>query len=105
MPLIAENLYIVPDCEDTYFTIGLFLYEIDEFEEALKYYEKSLHFFDEDHSTLYNAGLCYFHLEHYEKALEAFKRALQLKPSSKESRDQIKKTKAELLKQQEKVTS
>lgn len=99
MPLLAQNLYIVPGCDDTYFTIALFFYEIDDFEASLSYYTLSEKHFGEDHSTTYNMGLCYFHLQNYEQALSTLKRALQLKPSSKETKEQIKKTKKELEKQ------
>lgn len=93
---IADNFYYVPECEDIFFSIGLLLYELDHFEEALKYYKKSEEFFGTGFESFFNIGLCYFYLEKYESSLQYLEQALTLKPRSKQIISLIKSAKKKL---------
>lgn len=90
---IENNFYFIPDCDDTFFNIGLILLELEDFETSIQYNEKSLAQFGEDYSTFFNMGLCYYHLDQFEQAETFFEKALEQKHNSKEAKQWLKKTK------------
>ena len=84
IPQVADHFYFLPDCEDIFFSIGLLLYELDLFSEALNYYKKSEKYFGVGFESLMNSGLCYLYLNRYKSALKYFTKAHKLKPRSKQ---------------------
>ena len=93
---IRENFFYVPGCEDTLFALGFLLYNIDHFDEAIKYYEESRLFFGENHELLYNISLCYFYNHNYADALKNLEKAKILKPNNSEVKKLIKQCKNKL---------
>ncbi|WP_298737492.1 SAM-dependent methyltransferase [uncultured Chitinophaga sp.] len=81
MPVIEEHFYMLPKTPDTFFDIGVFFQEIQHYERALEYYEKSIRHFGEKDITLYNMGLCHYHLNQPAAAVESFSAALQQNPT------------------------
>ncbi len=93
---IRDNFFYVPGCEDTLFALGFLLYNIDHYEEAIKFYEESRLFFGESHELLYNLALCYFYNNKYERALENLEKAKLIKPNNAEMKKLIKQCKNKL---------
>lgn len=93
---VADNFYFIPACDDTYFNIGLILIELEKYEEAIEYNNKSLAQFGKDYSTMFNLGLCYFYLENFTVASTQFQRALELKRNATEAKEWLKKTNLKL---------
>lgn len=90
---IQENFFYVPGCDDVLFSIGYLLYSIDRFEEAIRYYELSRRYFEENVEVLFNLGLCYFYMKKYHKALVHFNEALELEPKNQELQRLIRRCK------------
>ena len=57
----------MPGCDDVYFALGLFYYELDHYQDALKYYHLSEKYFDVSFESVYNIALCHFYLEEYDE--------------------------------------
>jgi tetratricopeptide (TPR) repeat protein len=55
---VYERHYPVPGEGDLAFTLGLLLYELEDYGEALNCFEASLEQFGPDSATEYNIGLC-----------------------------------------------
>lgn len=90
MPKVYDNFYYVPGCDDIYFALGLFYYELDHFNEALKYYHLSEKHFEVGFESAFNIGLCHFYLEEYSASLEYLNKALEFKPRARQVKELIK---------------
>lgn len=66
----AENRN--PNNEDVYFYLGVYYYEIKDYDTAKAYYEKSISINDEQAETHLNLGRCYYHLGMNDKAIQEF---------------------------------
>lgn len=88
---IADNFYYLPSDQDVFFDIGVFFQEIERYNEALQYFQKSEAIFGSGYELYFNRGLCYFYTDRYTQAFENFQLAHQFKPKSKEIREWIKK--------------
>ncbi|MBN1684364.1 MAG: tetratricopeptide repeat protein [Gammaproteobacteria bacterium] len=82
LPKIASNFYLMPEQSDTYYYVGLIFTRLNEYEKALDYYQKSLHYFDKKYETYRDMGICYYYLNDFQKALKTFEEALSLRPDS-----------------------
>ena len=80
----------MPGCDDVYFALGLFYYELDHYQDALKYYHLSEKYFDVSFESVYNIALCHFYLEEYAPALEYLNKAIEFKPRARHVKDLIK---------------
>ncbi|ODS24436.1 hypothetical protein AB835_03820 [Candidatus Endobugula sertula] len=81
MPIMADHFYYMPGTIDTLSGIALFFQELQDYEQALLYYRKSLaHYGGADHIH-YNMGLCYHYLGDNEQATEQFEQALRSNPT------------------------
>lgn len=87
---VHDNFYFVPGCDDVYFALGLFYYELDHYQDALKYYHLSEKYFDVSFESVYNIALCHFYLEEYAPALEYLNKAIEFKPRARHVKDLIK---------------
>lgn len=93
---VHDNFYFVPGCDDVYFALGLFYYELDHYNDALKYYHLSQKYFEVSFESVFNIGLCHFYLEDYAQALEYFNKAIEFKPRARQVKDLIKQAKRKL---------
>ena len=73
--------------QDIPFAIGILLYNIDEPEKAVKYYQYSMIHFGEQEETLYNIALAYQQLEEHKHAIAASNKAIQLNPAYKPAKE------------------
>lgn len=89
MPNIADNYYFMPKADCVLFEIAVFYHAIRRYEDALKYYQKSLPFAGEKFGLVYNIALCKHLLKDNEGALTDFKRALELDPESTDTTEWI----------------
>lgn len=63
------------ESEDVYYYLGVYYSTIQDFEKAVRYYEKSLSLNNEQPETHLNLGICYSNLDMHEKAIEEFEAA------------------------------
>ncbi len=81
---VEANFYHMPNCPDTFFSIGLFFHNLQYYKKAIVYYEKSLDNFEQRYTTLYNLALCYYLIDDLKSALSLFKSAKMKLGSSDE---------------------
>ena len=67
--------------QDIAFSIGIIFYTIDNFEEALEFYQHSLKYFGEQEETLYNIALVYQSLEEAEQARAWVEKIIKINPA------------------------
>ena len=92
MPKIAANFYYMPNNQDTPFEIGVFFHTLQDYEQALYYYNISLGYFGKQFSVIYNTALCQYNLSDFKNALENFKYAYYLNNESIETKNWIERT-------------
>jgi tetratricopeptide (TPR) repeat protein len=91
---IAENIYYYPGVHDTYFNIAVFCQEIEEYNNAIEYYKKSLQWFEESFEVFFNLGFCFFELKDYQESIVYFDKAEYYKPHSHEIKGYLSKAKS-----------
>lgn len=78
---VWDNYYPIGDQNDVAFRLGLLLYSIDAYPEALEYFQHSLRLHGPEPGTLYNLAVCHHTLGHPETALSYLRQALTLDPT------------------------
>jgi len=69
-----------PDNFDAQFTAASMYYQIDRFEEAIRYYEAAHRLKPDDYQTLVRLGNSNYGLKKYEEAAKWYEKALQINP-------------------------
>lgn len=87
MPELASNYYYMPEIYDLWFDIGIFFHTLRRFEEAIPYYQQSMHFYGPQFNALYNLALCQQNAGKIDDAYASFQQALALNPDSQETKD------------------
>ena len=74
---IWANYYPIGEQRDLPFYLGLLLYNMEYFPEALEYLEHSRQIYGDDPNTLYNMGLCYYRLRQLDRAMDLMEQTLK----------------------------
>ena len=82
---IADMYYFIPSAHDTFFDVGLFYHTIEDYTQAIHFYNLSKRYFGDNFNTIYNLGLCYFYKKEKQFAVTLFKKSLQLEPDNKDA--------------------
>lgn len=77
--------------EDMAFDIGLLLYELDFYREALEFLEQSRDEVGPETPTLYNMALCYYQLKEWEQARDLLKEVTKRKPNHRDAKAVLKR--------------
>jgi tetratricopeptide (TPR) repeat protein len=77
--------------EDLAFDIGLLLYELDYYREALEFLEQSRKEFGPETPTLYNMGLCYYQLKDWEAARDLLEEVINRKSNHRDAKAILKR--------------
>ncbi len=93
IPSIVDNFYFVPGCDDIFFSLGLMMYAIDHYDEAIKYYKMSEKYFKPEFEILYNHGLSYYYSKNYKQAIDYLTQAGALKPKDREIQNLLRSSK------------
>ncbi|MNH93307.1 Tetratricopeptide repeat protein [compost metagenome] len=72
--------YPMEQKNDLAFNCGLLLYQMDEYEDALWFFEHSMNDHEEHISVFYNMAICYYQLNRDREAIHAADQALSLDP-------------------------
>lgn len=78
---VWDNYYPLGEERDLAFALGGLLYEIEYYQEAIVYLERSRVWYGDDSSTFYNLGMCHYNLCQFPQALYWVNLALQLDPA------------------------
>ena len=84
---------------DLAFFMGMLLYGMAYYPEALEYFEHSLQLYGPDTSTVYNMGMCQYNLRNLEAALAYVSQALELDPDFEPAGEMSIKIQAEITRQ------
>lgn len=82
---IWTNYYPIGENQDLAFYLGMVLYQLAEYADAIDYFEKSIQLTGTDPATLYNISMCHFHLQQLEETTTYLQKALQADPSFEEA--------------------
>jgi tetratricopeptide (TPR) repeat protein len=77
---VWESYFPIREPSDLAFQIGTLLCQLEVYEEALPYFERSIVFYGPNPATLYNLGLCQFCLGRLPEALALAEEALAASP-------------------------
>jgi tetratricopeptide (TPR) repeat protein len=77
---VWDTFYPLGEDQDMAFNIGLLLYEMSDYIEAVNFFNYSLEFYGVNAGTSLNCGLCYYNLEQFEAALAWVDHSLSLDP-------------------------
>jgi tetratricopeptide (TPR) repeat protein len=83
---VWEVYYSIAEDRDLASHLGVMLYEMGYYNEALKYFKSSVDVYGPDSMISYNLGLCFFRLKQMDIALEHMKTALALSPDFKDAK-------------------
>lgn len=79
----AENKYLeaLKICETAagYYNLANLMKDFEQYDKAIKYYEKSLHI-TQDNEAFCNLGVCYYNKSDYINAINCFKKAVEINP-------------------------
>ncbi len=75
---IWDTYYPIGEQQDLPFYLGILLYNMGYYPEALEYLKHSCELYGEDGSTIYNMGMCYYRLRKLEEALDCINHTLEL---------------------------
>jgi tetratricopeptide (TPR) repeat protein len=78
---VWDHYYPLGEEKDLAFNLGLLLYALDDYPEALKFFNLSLHEESPDPRTLYNIAVCYHALNQPKVALKYLRQTVTLDPS------------------------
>jgi tetratricopeptide (TPR) repeat protein len=84
---VWDTYYPIGEERDLAFELGVLLYGMAYYAEALGFFGHSLQLYGPDASTAYNIGMCHYGLGHLEDALACVERALELDPAFAPARD------------------
>lgn len=79
--LVWYNYFPIGEPHDLAFSLGVLLFGLKYYTEALEFYKLSIQFCGSDVSTLVNMSHCYFNLRQLEAALLYINQALELEPT------------------------
>ncbi|MGK7892023.1 MAG: tetratricopeptide repeat protein, partial [Leptolyngbyaceae cyanobacterium] len=77
---VWANYFPIQEKRDLAFLLGMVLYGIDYFPEALEYLQKSRDLYGNDPSMLYNMAMCHYRLRQLEPALDFIQQTLAVDP-------------------------
>ncbi len=77
---IWENYYPIGEQRDLPFYLGMLLYNMEYFPEALEYLEHSRQIYGDDPNTLYNMGMCHYRLRQLDQAMDCMNQTLKKNP-------------------------
>ena len=79
------HYYPLDKNQDLAFYLGMMLYQLAEYADAIDYFEKSIQLTGTDPATLYNISMCHFHLQQLEETTIHLQKALQADPDFEEA--------------------
>lgn len=85
---LNRALKLSPGLKEAYFPLGLALFKLTRYDEAIEAFENSNRYTVSE-TTYFNIGLSYFRLDKKARAIENFEEAVRLKPDYVEARYQI----------------
>ena len=87
-----------PENPQLHFNIGSVLYKKQQYEEALKSFEKAIITQDVklQQNAYYNQGNTFYQLNQYQEAIQAYKKTLDLNPSDQEAKHNLELVRAKL---------
>ena len=94
---IWENYYPIGEQRDLPFYLGMLLYSLEYFPEALEYLEHSRQIYGDDPNTIYNMGMCYYRLRQLDRAMDYMTKTLELNPEFEAAKAMRIKLKSEAL--------
>ena len=83
---VWEVYYPLAEDQDLASHLGVILYEMGYYAEALDYFIRSVELYGPDATVSYNMGLCHYGLKQMEAALEQFNEALALDPNLEDAK-------------------
>ena len=83
---VWDAYYPVAEEQDLAYHLGVLLYELDYYDEALDFFSRSHEFYGHDATVAYNMSLCHYGLRQMGEALEQLKKALTLEPDFEDAR-------------------
>ena len=94
---IWENYYPIGEQRDLPFYLGMLLYSMEYFPEALEYLQHSHQIYGDDPNTIYNMGMCYYRLRQLDQAMECMTLTLKQNPEFEPAKAMRIKLKSEAL--------
>ena len=94
---IGENYYPIGEQQDLPFYLGMLLYNLEYFPEALEYLQQSRQIYGDDPNTIYNMGMCYYRLRQLKRAMECMTQTLKQNPDFEPAKAMRIKLKSETL--------
>lgn len=94
---IWENYYPIGEQRDLPFYLGMLLYNMEYFPDALEYLQHSRQIYGDDPDTLYNIGMCYYRLRQLDKAMDFIMQTLKQNPEFEPAKAMRIKFKSEAL--------
>jgi tetratricopeptide (TPR) repeat protein len=92
---IWDIYYPIGEQRDLAFYLGMLLYSIEYFPEALEYLQHSRQLYGDDPNTMYNMGMCYYRLRQLDRAIECMTQTLEQNPEFEPAKAMRIKLKAE----------
>jgi tetratricopeptide (TPR) repeat protein len=89
MHRLIENFYFLSSADDTFFSVGIFFQNINQFEQAIVYYQQSLQYFGQNDVVLFNIGMCLYSLDRNEEAITYLQSALALNADASDAKEWI----------------
>ena len=90
------NYFPIQEQRDLAFLLGMVLYAIEYYPEALEFLQTSLQRYGEEASTFYNMAMCHYRLRQLESALACIEQTLALDPEFEAARAKRIQWQAEL---------
>jgi tetratricopeptide (TPR) repeat protein len=84
---VWDTYYPIGEKRDLAFELGMLLYSMSYYRQALDYFGHSTRLYGPDASTAYNMGVCHYGLRQLEAALACVNQALELDPAFGPARD------------------
>jgi len=78
LPKVANNFYYTPWAPDTLFNIGLLLQNLEDYQGAIDYYQRSISYFGRLTRQLHNMAICHYNLGQIEQARQLWYETLTL---------------------------
>jgi tetratricopeptide (TPR) repeat protein len=83
---VWENYYPIGEEKDLAFCMGVLLYRMQYYSEALSYFQRSLQLHGSNLSTLYNMAMCHYGLRQLDAALDLVNQVLESDPTFEPAR-------------------
>lgn len=100
---VWETYFPIGEKRDLAFFLGMLLYGMAYYSEALGYFQHSLQFYGPDASTAYNIGMCHYCLQQLEVAGACVDQALELDAAFEPARGMQIKIQAEMKRRREQL--